>query len=190
MSIFTCGTGCRAKTDAFVSQYGTSIANAIADTGLFFSAVVAQNIVESGYGESELAAKYNNLGGVKALSGFPSVSLDTTEVVSGRTVAKKQSFAVFPNADEYFKQYVKNLQSPTLNYTSMGVFDASTPEEQIQLMAQAGYTTKTPDDYLGSMDGILDYVRLKYGLGKIVTKQPEMTTPQLLNTLGYNPIQQ
>jgi flagellum-specific peptidoglycan hydrolase FlgJ len=52
----------RVKT--FVNTYGSGVAKAIAGTGLFFPAVMAQSAFESGYGD-RIPKGSNNFGGIK-----------------------------------------------------------------------------------------------------------------------------
>lgn len=156
----------------FVGMYGEAIIAAITDTGLFFQAVVAQKALESGWGKSELAEKYNNFGGIKNFGSLPGagvVMMDTTEVKNGKKVSTKQPFAVYENPVDAFKSYVAVLKDPSKKYTSVGVFTAATPEEQIKRMAVAGYTTTAPDKYLAAMKGIIEACTDLYPYGKIET---------------------
>lgn len=159
-----------ARVRKFVSLYGAAIVDAIKGTGLFFPAVVAQKALESGYGDSALAKKYNNFGGIKNFGSLPGagvVIIDTTEVKGGRKVAVKQPFATYPDPASAFRSYVAVLKDPNKRYTAAGVFTATSPEEQILKMAAAGYTTSKPAAYLKAMQGIIDATRDIYKLGKI-----------------------
>jgi flagellum-specific peptidoglycan hydrolase FlgJ len=158
------------RVKKFVDAYGVDIAKAIKGTGLFFSAVAAQKMLESDYGDSTLSKKHNNFGGIKNFGRLPNagvVVLDTTERKSGRIVRVKQPFATFKTPYDAFLSYVKVLQDPTKRYTKMGVFTAQTPEEQIRRMVEAGYSTLKPDQYLKQMQGIIDATRDYSKLGKI-----------------------
>lgn len=158
------------RVKGFVDRYGSDIIDAIAGTGLFFAAVVAQKALESDYGQSQLASRYNNFGGVKNFGNLPDagiIKMDTTENVGGKKVIKSQPFATYPTAQLAFKAYVNILRDPTKKYMSMGVFTAPSPEEQIRRIAKAGYTTTSPDTYLGLMKGIIDATRDQYKFGKI-----------------------
>ena len=154
----------------FIDKYGKGIVSAIKGTGLFFTAVAAQKAYESNYGKSELSAKYNNFGGVKnfgELSGAGVVNLDTTEIINGRKVVKKQPFATYPNPQSAFESYVRILKDPTKKYTSNGVFTATDPIEQIKRMVQAGYSTQKIDTYLSAVRGRIEAARDYSKLGKI-----------------------
>lgn len=153
------------KVRYFMSKYGKDLIDAIRGTDLFLSAVAAQKITESAYGKSSLAAKHNNFGGIKAMKGFPSVAMDTTEVVKGKTIKTIEKFTIFPTPKEAFRSYVNLLQG---NARYAKVFTAKTPEEQILEMAKAGYTTTPPDKYLYTMQGNINRIRKMYPIGKVV----------------------
>lgn len=156
----------------FIKTYADDIVSAIKGTGLYFAAVVAQKCYESSYGNSVLASKYNNFGGIKNYGSLPNagiVYLDTTEVINGvRQTVKKAPFATYANPRIAFQAYVDILRDPSKKYTSMGVFSAISPEDQITRIAKAGYTTTNPSSYLKSMQGIVNCVRDLYPtIGKI-----------------------
>jgi flagellum-specific peptidoglycan hydrolase FlgJ len=154
----------------FIDKYGKDIVSAIKGTGLFFTAVAAQKSYESDYGNSELASKYNNFGGVKnfgGLSGAGVVNLDTAEKINGKRVIKKQPFATYPNPKSAFESYVRILKDPTKKYTSNGVFTAIDPIDQIKRMVQAGYSTENINTYLNAVKGRIEAARDYSKLGKI-----------------------
>lgn len=160
-------------TKEFVGKYGNDVIAAITDTGLFFQAVIAQQALESAWGKSQLAAKYNNFGGIKDFGGLSGSSgpivLDTMETGSNKV---PQPFATFDSPLDYFQKYVRVLQDPTKKYTSMGVFTAKSPEDQILAMARAGYTVTAPEKYLASLKGIIESCTDLYPYGKIESKSP------------------
>ncbi len=178
-------------TIKFFDRYGADLVAAITDTNLFFAAVLAQKALESGWGKSELASRYNNLGGVKNFGKMPNagqVYLDTTEYENNILVKKKQPFATYSTPKIFFQEYVKVLNDPTKKYTSMGVFTAPTPEEQILRMAKAGYTTADPKKYLASMQGIINAALDIYKFGKISTevKEPTVITQRVYTNIESN----
>lgn len=62
--------------------------------GLYPSVIIAQGILESSYGESALAQKYNNIFGVKYTSGTPAY-LSTKEFLNGYMVDSVEAFQVY-----------------------------------------------------------------------------------------------
>lgn len=154
----------RVKVRYFVSKYGKDIGNSIKGTGLFFSAVVAQKILESGFGKDDIAIKYNNFGGVKAVKGYPSVTLDSVEKVGGRLVRRKETFARYPSPKAAFSDYVRIITSMPRYAKAL---TAKSPEEQITEMVKAGYSTLSPNEYMRLVKGNLDRVRDMYQVGRI-----------------------
>lgn len=154
------------RTIKFVSKYGKEIAQAIVGTGLYFEAVVGQKCGESGYGDSELAKLHNNFGGIRYTSNMPpSVGFVMYKGYGDKTEKK---YASFKRAKDCFDFYVQTILSPQKKYVSFGVLKATSPEEQIIKMVQAGYCEGvTPKDYLANCQGAIDAARNVYKLGKI-----------------------
>lgn len=159
----------RNKTRQFVDTYGKSIAASIKGTGLFFPAMVAQKALESGWGESGLTKEANNFGGIKYnpnLSGVVgSVLKDTTEYVNGKKIFVKQKFSKFRDAEAGLRAVTQVLLSERYKEARL---NAKTAEEQILMIAKAGYTTYPPQTYLNSMKGIIEATQDYVQLGRIV----------------------
>lgn len=68
---------------------------------IFPSVVLAQGVLESGWGRSNLAVQHNNLFGVKGRKGHRSVLIHTLESVRGKTVRR----------DAYFRNFVSWAES-------------------------------------------------------------------------------
>lgn len=156
------------KTQQFVKDYGKGIALAIRGTGLFFPTVVAMKALESGWGESELTKKANNFGGIKynpSLSGVVgSITMDTTEYVKGKRVFVKKQFSKFKDVESGFRATIQVL---LLDRYKDARLKAKTPEEQVLMIARAGYTTTPPQTYLSKMQGIIEATQDLTGLGRI-----------------------
>ncbi len=177
----------------FLQQHFDDIITAIADTGLYFPSTVAQLSVESRNGTSELAVKYNNYGGIKG-NASNGVLLNTTEGDNG--TPSQDYFRVFSSFKDFMDYYVSNLVDNE-RYVNGGILQATSPEDQILKMAEAGYTTMTPSVYL-KKTGIQDRInatRENIPIGKITASDaatlvaqnsPTMTLDQILglNNLG------
>ena len=156
------------RTQQFVKDYGRGIALAIKGTNLFFPAIVAQKALESGWGQSSLTKEANNFGGIKynpnlsGVTGF--VTKDTTEFVRGRRVAVKARFSKFKDVESGIRATIQVL---LLDRYKNARNLAKTPEEQILMIARAGYTTTPPERYLSSMQGIIEATQDLTGLGRI-----------------------
>lgn len=73
--------------------------------GVLPSIAAAQTILESSWGNSTLSSKYNNYHGIKAVKGFPSVPLVTTEYRKGVPEKVVQYFTHFPSPSVGFNYY-------------------------------------------------------------------------------------
>ena len=173
----------------FLQQHFDDIITAIADTGLYFPSTVAQLSVESANGTSQLAQDYNNYGGVKGDSSN-GVLLPTTEG-NGQT-ATNAYFRKFPDFKSFMDYYVSNLKDND-RYVSGGVFQATSPEDQISKMVAAGYSTMTPKAYLAN--GVQDRINATRGLlpfGLVTASQaqasvaPPAACYSICNILGIN----
>lgn len=158
----------KVKVRYFVSKYGKELANSIKGTGILFSVAVAQNMLESTFGKSTLAQYHNNFGGIKAVSGYPSVKLDTTEYNS--KIPTKASFASFPSPKISFDHYVAIVKK--VAPSALALKDS---EQQVKLIAKGdgayydtkkkkpiGYTTTSPNNYWSSIEGNVDRVVAMY----------------------------
>lgn len=107
--------------------------------GILPSVAAAQAALESGWGSSSLAAKYNNLFGIKGAG----VSLPTTEYYDGKTpIGIVDSFRVYPNWNTSILDYGAFLTNygnkPNRYDGAIGLRDSTA---QITAIWKAGYAT-------------------------------------------------
>lgn len=161
------GLGTYNATKTFIKNYGVGVANAIKGTGLFFPSVIAQSALESGYGKS-IPTGSNNFGGIKYNPSLPGVigyvTEDTTEYKNGKKIYTKAQFAKFKDVESGFKAHIDVLLGDRYKTARL---TAKTPEEQILMIAKAGYTTTNPITYLNSMKGIIEASRDIAQIGRI-----------------------
>lgn len=153
------------KVRYFIAKYGDGIAKAIRGTKLYFSAIVALKMLESGYGRNVPFNSFN-FGGIKYNPAIHSgyVVSDTTEVVNGKKVYVQAKFAKFASAEEGIKSNIQTLLGSRYDAARN---KAKTADDQILKIAQAGYTTTPAKEYLNLMKGNIKRVRTKTGLGLI-----------------------
>ena len=97
---------------AFIDQLGASAMQVSASNDLYASIMVAQALVETGFGSSQLsAAPYYNLFGVKEYSGGPSITMSTKEYLNGQWVTMNEPFAVYGSYAESFQAHASLLAS-------------------------------------------------------------------------------
>jgi len=95
--------------------------------------------LESNWGQSSLAAKYNNYFGIKKGSSWtgPTVNMKTGEVFNGQSTTINSDFRVYNSLIDSIRDRNKLLS--TSRYAA--VRTASTPLEQITAIKNAGYAT-------------------------------------------------
>ena len=155
------------KVRYFIYLYGEGIAKAIKGTNLFFPAITALKITESGYGRN-IPTNSFNFGGVKYNPNIHDnfVLSDTYEVKNGkRVLVRNTKFAKFKNAEDGIKQNIQVLLGDRYKNARLS---AKNPDDQILMIAKAGYTTTPASQYLSLMSGNIKRVAKKTGFGKIV----------------------
>lgn len=105
--------------------------------------LMGQAALESGWGESELASKYNNYGGVKARPGQPSVAMSSMEGAGANQKPVVSNFAVYESPSQFFENWTQFLSRP--RYQS--ALQATTPKEYAYGLKAGGYYTDSPQKY-------------------------------------------
>lgn len=103
------------------------------------SITISQAILESGWGNSDLSKKYNNLFGIKAHSNWEGdfVTVETSEFYNQKIQDK---FRKYDSKEESINDHSKFLvENP--RYEKNGVFDANTYIYQANALERAGYST-------------------------------------------------
>ena len=160
------------KVRYFVDKYGVPFINAVKGTGLFLSGIIAQSIYESGYGRNLPTDKKtgeisNNFAGIKYNPNIHEgyVVTDTTEVVKGKKVpVANVKFAKFTDPTEGIKKHFEVLMGDRYKKARI---NAKTPEEQIKMLVQAGYSTMNATTYVNQMKGNISRVRKLLPFGRI-----------------------
>lgn len=123
------------------------------------SAVIAQAILESGWGESKLAAKYHNYFGLKCgtLWRGKSVNLKTQEEYTpGTKTTITDNFRVYDNMEEGIKGYFEFIQL-TRYHNLRGIKD---PRHYLEVIRADGYATSS--SYVTDTMAVVN----QYGLAK------------------------
>jgi flagellum-specific peptidoglycan hydrolase FlgJ len=156
------------KIGEFTDLYGLGVMKAIANTGLFFPAIIGQSAWESGYGE-KIPLNSNNFGGIKynpnliGVIGY--VEADTTEYINGKKVRVKAKFSKFKDVESGFKAHIQTL---LLDRYKKARLEAKSPEQQILMIAEGGYSTMKPQAYLDQMKSLIEASRDYSKLSRIV----------------------
>ena len=129
--------------------------------------IIAQACIESGYGLSSLASKYNNYFGLKCGSSWrgKSVNLQTKEEYKAGTYTTIiDNFRVYDNMDAGVKGYFDFIS--TNRYKNLKT--ATTPKQYLEYIKADGYATSS--SYVAkTMDIVIKYNLTKYDSTKTTT---------------------
>jgi flagellum-specific peptidoglycan hydrolase FlgJ len=121
--------------------------------GIPWEVICVQTALETGWGKSILATKYNNFGGVKfAGSGAPSkVNMSTGEVFNGQEVTINSNFAVWNTPYEGLRGYANFFHRNKRYATALKY--PNDPFRFIEEIKKAGYATAP--NYVSILHGML-----------------------------------
>lgn len=125
--------------------------------GLFPSVMMAQSILESNWGRSELSQEYNNYFGIKAVKKDQGVVFETEEYVEGQSGRYMENFKKYSSKKESFEHYAK-LLTTAKRYEK--VKTAKDYKEAAKYIKEGGYTTDP--SYAEKIISVIE----KYGLDK------------------------
>ena len=106
--------------------------------GLFPSVMIAQSILESNWGRSELSQEYNNYFGIKAVKKDQGVVFETEEYVEGQSGRYMENFKKYSSKKESFEHYAK-LLTTAKRYEK--VKTAKDYKEAAKYIKEGGYAT-------------------------------------------------
>lgn len=111
--------------------------------GVLPSIILGQAILESNWGKSTLASKYNNLFGIKAYGDQKKVSLETKEFVNEEWITIQGDFKVYDSweqsMDDHTQLFVQGVDWNPALYEK--VITATNYQEATQALQDAGYAT-------------------------------------------------
>ncbi|EMW5901456.1 glycoside hydrolase family 73 protein [Enterococcus faecium] len=111
--------------------------------GVLPSIILGQAILESNWGKSTLASKYNNLFGIKAYGDQKKVSLETKEFVNEEWMTIQGDFKVYDSweqsMDDHTQLFVQGVDWNPALYEK--VITATNYQEAAQALQDAGYAT-------------------------------------------------
>ena len=150
---------CLTREQKFIMKVRQGAMEGQKEFGVFASVTIAQAILESGWGESQLSVKANNLFGVKADSSWtgPTIDMLTQEEVNGGKVTVTAKWRVYDSWGDSIYDHGKFLKENS-RYTEAGVFNATNCYDQIRAIHRAGYATDS--SYTDLVTGIIDSYKL------------------------------
>lgn len=121
------------------------------DYQLFNSVIIAQSVLETGWGQSKIMMKANALFGIKAGSGWKGkvYSSYTNEVYDGVESTEYATFRAYDSIEESIEDYYKLIKN---NYKK--ALNCDTQKESIQAIKNGGYATDP--DYVSKIMSIIN----------------------------------
>lgn len=138
------------KVADFVHRVQPAAQLAAAALNVPIEAVISQWALESGWGTSELAAKYNNLGGIKAFGNWTGKKVSMPSFEKNRTVKEVSPFRVYDDLPSYGRDYASFLSTP--RYAN--VRGTNTVRDFAIRLGQAGYHQDDPNSYASQLESI------------------------------------
>ena len=97
----------------FINKIGPIAREVDKSYDLLPSITIAQACLESNYGQSDLAKKYNNLFGVKGTNPNTSAVLETKEYVKGKWITVKARFQIYDSLEASIRAHARLFQNGT-----------------------------------------------------------------------------
>lgn len=118
---------------------------------LYNSVIIAQSVLETGWGQSKIMMKANALFGIKAGSGWKGkvYSSYTNEVYDGVESTEYATFRAYDSIEESIKDYYKLIKN---NYKK--ALNCDSQRESIQAIKNGGYATDP--DYVSKIMSIIN----------------------------------
>jgi flagellum-specific peptidoglycan hydrolase FlgJ len=120
--------------------------------GVPYKFLIAQLVLETGWGRSKLFTKYNNIGGIKAVAGQKFISLKTFEYRGGVKKLVSQNFAVYETKRKGIEAYEKVLKN---KYFSKYLNKTIDPLEYVKLLQSGAVKYASSPFYINSIKDVL-----------------------------------
>jgi flagellum-specific peptidoglycan hydrolase FlgJ len=148
------------KREAFIKTIAPYAKELQENYGILPSIVIGQAVLESNFGQSQLARKYNNLFGVKAYGDQKKVNLETKEYVNEEWIVIKGEFVVYDSWEDSMLAHSKLFANgvtwnPALYHKVLTATNYRQAAEEIQ---NAGYATDP--DYANKLIQIIQTYQL------------------------------
>lgn len=145
---------------AFIRKIGPIAKEVDRSYALLPSITIAQACLESNYGQSALAQKYNNLFGVKGTNPNTSAILVTKEYVKGKWIEVKARFQIYDSYDASIRAHARLFQNGTSwNHRQYRhVLAAKDFKNQAHALVQDGYATDP--DYADKLINLIEQFNL------------------------------
>ncbi len=172
--IFTAGfsvSAQRTSVEEYIEQFKTTAMNEMRRSGVPASITLAQGILESESGNSELVKKSNNHFGIKCKSSWAGESVTHDDDATG------ECFRAYTNADDSYRDH-SNFLKVNKRYSSLFDLDPADYAGWAKGLKKAGYATnpRYPDLLIKY---IQQYNLQEYSLA-VINKLPEMDLAKIV----------
>lgn len=139
----------------FLKLVGPAAVAVAAKFDLYPSVMLAQAILESNWGQSDLSRVHHNLFGIKGAFQSQSVTLPTTEHLNGKDQGLMASFRAYPDVSASLADYAAVLAQPCYS----GVHRSRAASWHAAVRALSG-TYATDPDYAGKLSRLIEGYQL------------------------------
>lgn len=123
--------------DEFIEEMAAPAQRLHAETQLFPSIIIAQAILESDWGQSDLAQSANNLFGVKGEHNNQSVVMETAEYVDNERITIDDQFKKYDSVQQAMEDHLVFLKGASYQ----PVLNATNYREAAESLQAGGYAT-------------------------------------------------
>jgi LysM repeat protein len=103
------------NSNAYIEQLASHAQSIAGPNNLYASVMIAQAVIESGWGQSGLSqSPYHNLFGIKGSYNGETVYMNTQEYLNGQWVTMKEPFRKYPSFTESFQDNANTLKNVSL----------------------------------------------------------------------------
>lgn len=159
------------STSQFIAAMGPIAQQNYRESGVLASVTLAQAILESGWGKSELAQKGNNLFGMKTnlsgntwsgsvWDGVSCVTIKTGEEYGGKHVTITADFRKYPSVEQSVADhsaYLLNAKNGS-SYRYAGLTSTNSYKKQLTIIKNGGYATSST--YVSQLSSLIERYNL------------------------------
>lgn len=133
----------KVSKNEFIKEIAPAAQNVQRSYGIRASLIMAQAILESNFGQSDLASKYNNLFGVKAGTTDRHIKLETKEYIDGKWITIKDDFAWYDSWSDSIIAHAKLMREGVDWDKNLyeDVIAADNYKDAAKSIQEAGYAT-------------------------------------------------
>lgn len=150
----------KVSKEEFIDKISPYAQELQASYGVLPSIIIGQAILESNWGQSTLAAKYNNLFGIKAYGDQKKINLETKEYVNEVWITIQGDFRVYntweESMDDHTKLFINGVTWNPRLYDK--VLLATNYKEAAKALQEAGYATDPT--YAEKVIGVIESYKL------------------------------